>query len=161
MPKPIPQPEEFGLPLATFLLLQHGSRHLHHCLEQHGGYGDLTPSQFYSLMILDEMQSLPLSKISERIRRSPGNMTMVIDNLEKDGLVERQRSKEDRRVIMIQLTALGREKIETARKVHQAKVEEALTIYTQDELKVLYDLLLRMQPQSEEQHCCHHRRDHS
>ena len=152
MPKPIPQPEEFGLPLATFLLLQHGSRHLHHRLETAGGYGDLTPSQFYSLMILDQMKSLPLSKISERIRRSPGNMTMVVDNLEKEGLVERHRSQEDRRVILLQLTDLGREKIETARKQHQKTVERMLNIYSEAELQDLYDLLVRLQPKPDEHH---------
>ena len=43
-----PDIAELGLPMSTFLLLIHGSRHLHHQLDVSGGYGDLTPSQFFS-----------------------------------------------------------------------------------------------------------------
>ena len=149
----IPSIEELGLPMSTFLLLMHAGRHLHHRLDNAGGYGDLTPSQFYSLMILDEMKSLPLSKISERIRRSPGNMTLVIDNLEKEGFVERHRSTEDRRVILISLTDLGCEKIEAARKTHVAAVKQELGVLTEDEVKTLRSLLLKLQPKLNEPDC--------
>ena len=146
MPK-FPRIEELGLPMSTFLFLTHAGRHLHHKLENIGGYGDLTPSQFYSLMILDDFKSLPLSKISRWIRRSPGNMTLVIDNLEKEGFVERQRSTEDRRVILIALTELGKEKIEEAKKAHTTAVEKEMEIFSQEELHTLHDLLLKIQPE--------------
>jgi MarR family 2-MHQ and catechol resistance regulon transcriptional repressor len=136
-----------GLPMGTFILLAHTSRKLHHWLESSGGFGDLTPSQFYSLLILDENERLPLSKISEHIRRSPGNMTLVIDNLEKEGLVERQRSKEDRRVVMIELTAQGRERILKARIDHKAAVEQIMSVLTEEETQTLFALLQKFNQQ--------------
>lgn len=51
-------------------------------------------------------------------------MTVVIDNLEKLGLVERVRSKDDRRATLIQLTAKGRVKFDEIFVQHARCVEE-------------------------------------
>ena len=137
-------PEEMGLPLSTFIVMSHTLRHLHNKLENNGGYGDLTRSQFYTLMTLEHQEGMPLSQISERISRSPGNMTLVIDNLEKEGLVERQRSKEDRRVVVAMLTENGRHRIEQARRAHRAAVEQELSSLTDHELQMLTELFQKI-----------------
>lgn len=136
--------EELGLPLSTFIVMSNTVRHLHNKLENNGGYGDLTRSQFYTLMTLEHQEGMPLSQISERISRSPGNMTLVIDNLEKEGLVERQRSKEDRRVVVAMLTENGRHRIEQARRAHRAAVEQELSSLTDHELQMLTELFQKI-----------------
>ena len=45
--------------------------------------------------------------LGEKLLRSGGNITLVIDNLEKHGLVRRERQTEDRRTIVIHLTPKG------------------------------------------------------
>lgn len=147
MPRRPIDPETLGMPMSTFMLLVHTGRCLHHRIDAEGGYADLTTSQFYSLMVLDNMGSLPLSKISEHIRRSPGNMTLVIDNLEKDGLVERQRSTEDRRVVMIAITEKGRDRIEEAKKAHRAAIEKEMEVLTEEEMQQLRTLLAKFHPE--------------
>jgi MarR family 2-MHQ and catechol resistance regulon transcriptional repressor len=49
--------------------------------------------------------------IAAKILKSTGNMTIVIDNLEKRGLVRRERHSEDRRYFTIHLTDKGQELI--------------------------------------------------
>lgn len=139
-----PDPGELGAPLATFLLMTHTGRHMNHHLGTVGGYGELTPSQFYTLLVLDNNESMPISEISDKIRRSPGNMTLVIDNLEKEGLVERQRSKEDRRVVVAVLTPAGKEKIIAAKQAHRQTVESIFEVLEPQELDSLYATLSKL-----------------
>lgn len=146
-----PDPESIGKPLATFLLMFHTSRKLMHCLNTSGGFGELTPSQFYAMLALEQHEEIPLSEISERIHRSPGNMTLVIDNLEKDGWVERVRSQEDRRVILVHLTQAGKQKIETARGEHRQAVEKLMEKLTPGEVTQLYELMMKLNDGEEEE----------
>ena len=70
-------------------------------------YG-LTPSQFEILTVLSEEGEIPLSRLSERLCCACSNVTGIVDRLERDGLVKRERSLEDRRVIQLALTEKGR-----------------------------------------------------
>ncbi|MBN9166488.1 MAG: MarR family transcriptional regulator, partial [Myxococcales bacterium] len=47
-------------------------------------------------------------ELSERIRAQNSTVTGIIDRMERENLVSRERSKEDRRVVYIKLTAKGR-----------------------------------------------------
>jgi len=70
-------------------------------------YG-LTPSQYNVLRILrGEGKPMPSLEIAERMIQVVPAMTGLIDRLEKQELVKRDRSLEDRRVIYIELTEKG------------------------------------------------------
>ncbi|MBN2047483.1 MAG: MarR family transcriptional regulator [Anaerolineaceae bacterium] len=145
-----PDIQVMGKPLATFLIMIHTGRHMMRDLNNEGTFGELTPSQFYTLMALERDEGLPLSEVSEKIHRSPGNMTKVIDNLEKDGLVERQHSKTDRRVVVAVLTDSGREKIHAAKQAHRKAVEAKMQVLDEAELDTLRSILLKLQPDEDE-----------
>ena len=68
---------------------------------------DLTISQFGILEALFHKGPLCQRDIATKILKSTGNITMVIDNLERRGLVRRERASEDRRYITIHLTNEG------------------------------------------------------
>ena len=72
-------------------------------------YG-LTLSQFEILSALFEEGAIPLNRLSDRLCCACSNVTSIVDRLERDGLVKRERSQEDRRVILLGLTDKGREK---------------------------------------------------
>ena len=71
----------------------------------------LTESQFNVLDALYHLGSLSQRELGRKLLKSGGNITMVIDNLEKTGLVERRKVKEDRRQYRIYLTRKGKERI--------------------------------------------------
>ncbi len=71
-------------------------------------YG-ITPSQFDMLTVLSEQGMIPLNKLSESLCCACSNVTGIVDRLERDGLVRRERSQEDRRVILLGLTQKGQE----------------------------------------------------
>ena len=81
-------------------------------LERTNVYGDLTSSQFFVLDSLYHLGQLSQKSIAEKLIKSGGNITMVIDNLEKKGFVRRVPDTSDRRVTNILLTDAGAEKIE-------------------------------------------------
>jgi MarR family 2-MHQ and catechol resistance regulon transcriptional repressor len=70
-------------------------------------YGLTTP-QFGVLECLGHLGAMTLGELCKKQLVSGGNMTVVVDNLEKEGLVERIPSKEDRRSIGVRLTAKGK-----------------------------------------------------
>jgi DNA-binding MarR family transcriptional regulator len=70
---------------------------------------DLTGPQLTVVKLLEQIGDLSLSELSERIRAQNSTVTGIIDRMEREGLVTRERSKEDRRVVYIRLTTKGRE----------------------------------------------------
>jgi MarR family 2-MHQ and catechol resistance regulon transcriptional repressor len=67
----------------------------------------LTISQFGVLEALYHKGPLCQRDIAAKILKSTGNITLVIDNLERQGLARRERDNEDRRYLTIHLTEAG------------------------------------------------------
>jgi MarR family 2-MHQ and catechol resistance regulon transcriptional repressor len=68
----------------------------------------LTESQFGVLEALLHLGPLHPGDLAAKLLRSSGNLTLVLDNLEKRGLVRRERGTADRRFITVHLTPEGR-----------------------------------------------------
>src|SRR5512137_201268 len=68
---------------------------------------DLTISQFGVLEALYHKGPLCQRDLGAKILKSTGNITLVIDNLEKRRLVRRERDSADRRYLTVHLTATG------------------------------------------------------
>jgi DNA-binding MarR family transcriptional regulator len=69
----------------------------------------LTGPQLTVIKLLEELGDLSLSSLSERIRAQNSTVTGIIDRMEREGLVRRERSTTDRRMVFIRLTDKGRE----------------------------------------------------
>jgi MarR family transcriptional regulator, 2-MHQ and catechol-resistance regulon repressor len=73
-------------------------------------YG-LTESQFGVLDALLHLGPMKHKEIGKKILKSGGNITMVINNLERRELVQRKRGEQDKRQFIIHLTLKGKNKI--------------------------------------------------
>ncbi len=80
------------------------------CALERTGLADagLTEGQFGVLEALHHLGPLHQCDLARKHLQSGGNMTMILDNLEKRGLVRRERSAEDRRFIRVHLSPQGR-----------------------------------------------------
>lgn len=104
-------------------------------------YG-LTSSQYNVLRILrGEGKPMPCLEIAERMIQVVPAMTGLIDRLENQGLVTRQRCTDDRRVVHIALTSRARELLESLDAPVQGLHHELIGHLTQSELKELSRLL--------------------
>ena len=72
----------------------------------------LSPSHFGVLETLYHLGPLKVSELADKHLKSHNNFTVVIDNMEKQGMVRRELQLEDRRVVMVHWTDEGRQKIE-------------------------------------------------
>ena len=67
----------------------------------------LTGPQLTVVKLLESFENLSLSSLSERIRAQNSTVTGIIDRMEREGLVRRDRSTTDRRVVHISLSEKG------------------------------------------------------
>lgn len=68
----------------------------------------LTVSQFGAMETLLHLGPMCQRELGQKLLKSGGNVTMVVNNLERRGLVSRSRSGEDRRRVTVRLTRQGR-----------------------------------------------------
>ncbi|MFC6339595.1 MarR family transcriptional regulator [Pseudomonas sp. CCM 7891] len=67
----------------------------------------LTYPQYLALMVLWEEDGLTVGEISRRLLTDPGSLTPLLKRLEAEGLLSRTRSREDERVVVVELTDAG------------------------------------------------------
>lgn len=104
-----------------------------HLQKDHG----ITESQFGVLEALLHLGPLSQGQLCEKILRSGSNVTTVVDNLERDGLVTRVRDAGDRRVQIVDLTAKGRSLIGDAFPAHVERVTALMGALSADEQREL------------------------
>ena len=106
--------------------------------------GGLTISQFAVLEVLYHKGDLRVSEILDKILATGGNMTVVIDNLEKDDLVQRCSDPNDRRVNLISITDKGRNLINEIFPIHLENINDIFSSLTIEEKKMLISLLKKL-----------------
>lgn len=99
-------------------------------------YG-LTESQFAVLEALHHLGPLSQGQLCSKILRSGSNVTTVVDNLERDKLVRRERDEDDRRVQIVSLTERGRSLVVSALPVHVGRLTTLMSALTKDEQREL------------------------
>lgn len=75
--------------------------------ERSGKRFGLTGPQAGVLHAINQLGSMSSAMLSRKLHVTPGNITGIVDRLEKKGLVVRERKREDRRVVLLLLTAEG------------------------------------------------------
>ena len=106
-------------------------------------YG-LTLPQFGVLESLGHLGRITLGDLSRKQLSSCGNITVVVDNLERDGLVERSHCKEDRRVIYVSLTQKGENLFKDIFGKHAGHVARLASVLTEEEQEQLGHLLKKL-----------------
>ena len=104
----------------------------------------LTQPQFAVIEVLGHLGPLKVGEICDKMLVSGGNMTLVLDNIEKLGLIERTHSKEDRRAINVQLTKAGRELFDKIFTNHAEYISKTMSVLTSEEQKTLGELLKKL-----------------
>jgi MarR family transcriptional regulator, 2-MHQ and catechol-resistance regulon repressor len=105
---------------------------------------DLTPAELRILRVLREQGSSPMNRFCHETMLSQPSITGIVDKLEDRGLVERVRSREDRREVLIAITPKGDHAFVKGMDMHRQFVEKALSALGSDEVDTLVALLKKL-----------------
>jgi MarR family transcriptional regulator, 2-MHQ and catechol-resistance regulon repressor len=130
--------------LTTYTKMMRATNRVTARMHQHLGESKLTLSQFGVLEALYHLGPLCQRDIGEKILKTSGNITTVIDNLEKRKLVIRQQDKTDRRFMQVALTSQGRRLIGNLFPKHAAMAEEVFAVLSANEIDTLGRLLKKI-----------------
>ena len=104
----------------------------------------VTLPQFDVLSELERVgKKMTMSELSRELMVSNGNVTGVIDRLEKNAFVTRTRAEHDRRVQYIELTAKGRNAFEEMAESHERWLDEMMSGLSMTDMVELQKLLLK------------------
>ena len=96
------------------------------------------------LEILLHLGPLSPGELKTKLLTTGGNITMILDNLEKRGLVHRERHRDDKRRLTVPLTAEGRRRIESIFPGHVKAIVAEMSILTAAEQETLGRLCRRL-----------------
>lgn len=102
---------------------------------------NLTVSQFGVLEALLHLGELHQNELGQKLLKSSGNITLVVDNLEKRGLIERERSTEDRRFMWVRLTGQGDEFIRKVFPEIVAAIGDSMVVLSPFEMEKMAEYL--------------------
>ncbi|SDO54838.1 MarR family transcriptional regulator, 2-MHQ and catechol-resistance regulon repressor [Paenibacillus sp. yr247] len=114
----------------------HGDRDI----RKHG----LNRTEFGVLELLYHKGAQAIQQIGSKVLMSSGNITYVVDKLEKKEFVKRKTSTGDRRLIFAEITEKGKQFIEEVFPKHTEVIEKAVAGLTAEEKKVTSQLLKKL-----------------
>ena len=112
--------------------------------------GELTDAQYGLLFCLRDPAQMSVRDLAYAADLSPASVTEMLDGLTAAGLVDRQRSDRDRRVVNTSLTDSGRGLVEERRARFEPRFRAALEPFSENELVVAAAVLERLRDLFEE-----------
>lgn len=94
---------------------------------------NLTTSQFGILEALYHLGTLSQRELAQKLLKSTGNISTVLKNLEKRGLIERERNPNDSRYMQVRISEAGRALIASFFPQHVAGIVAEMSVLTPDE----------------------------
>lgn len=89
------------------------------------------------IFLLAKNEGISQRQLAELAQIKPSSLTQLLERLEKDQLIYRQRDKDDRRIIRVWLTVKGKEK-HTNNLLHRQKYEQLLLSGVSDSEKEIF-----------------------
>lgn len=136
--------EEEVLALDAFIKLMRAVNTLNGAVGRSLAQVGLTVSQLGVLEVLHHVGPMCQKEIGEKLLTSGGNVTMVVDNLEKRSLVQRRRETSDRRFVTVHLTEEGRRLIEGYFPDHARAITRGLSALSPEEQRELARLCKKL-----------------
>lgn len=105
---------------------------------------DLTYAQWLPLFKISRCEQTTVASLARDLETDPASMTRALDRLEAKGLVVRERSTTDRRVVQLALTPDGQTVASRVPPVLADVLNAHLSDFSRDEWQMLLSLLRRM-----------------
>lgn len=127
--------------MKTVLRIERTKLKLHNKTVEYLNQFDLTFNQFKVIEVLYHRGDLNISSITKLTMSTPGNITVVVRNLKRDGWISSIKDPSDSRASILTLTQKGKEVIEKVFPNHAKNLNDSLDVLSDEELDTLYELL--------------------
>jgi MarR family transcriptional regulator, 2-MHQ and catechol-resistance regulon repressor len=104
----------------------------------------VTAAQYAVIECLGHLGPMLMGELCKKMLVSGGNMTVVVDNLEKEGLVERVPSEDDRRSILVRFTPKGKKVFEDSFRKHAGYLTQIASVLNEKDQEDLGRLLKKL-----------------
>lgn len=105
---------------------------------------NLTFIQFKVLEVLYHRGDLSIGAITKLTMSTPGNITVVIKNLKRDGWITAIANPEDKRASILSITQKGKEKMSSLFPQHAKNIHDYLDVLSNEEIETLFTLLRKV-----------------
>ena len=100
-------------------------------------FKNLSITEIHTIEAIGREGSRTMGEIAHDLRITVGTLTTAINRLIKKGYVERKRIEEDRRVVIVSLTEIGKEVFDVHSVFHKDMIDGILKNFQGQELEVL------------------------
>lgn len=121
----------------AWLIVQNAARIVVKASERTFAKTGISLGEFHVLRTLTASGPCPMVDLAKEQFISPPALTSIVDSLEKQGLVERVRSKKDRRIINIKITSKGEKLFTQAQPLYKQFFEKVMSALTKQEISIL------------------------
>ncbi len=105
---------------------------------------DITWAQWGTLLHIANGKAATASELCQNMKGDTGSMTRMLDRLEQKGLIRRERSSEDRRIVRLFLTEAGQKLYPKLPPIAIKVLNQYLQGFSRDELETMKGFLRRM-----------------
>lgn len=102
-----------------------------------GAYRDLTVNDMHVIEAIGTDCAKNMTSVAKALSVTTGTLTISVNSLVKKAYVQRVRSEEDRRVVLVSLTEKGKKAYAHHRKFHDEMIDTVIQSLNEDEKQVL------------------------
>ena len=107
-------------------------------------YQDVTTNDMHVIEAVGIGDPRNMSAVAKLLSITVGTLTIAVNNLVKKGYIERVRSKEDRRVVLVSLTEKGKKAYQHHKRFHEEMVQSLLKGLSDQEISTLVTALTNL-----------------
>ena len=138
--------------MQTWMMLHQTANSIAKCEEKNFSPLGVTTQQHAILMAIKLSATPPsLIQIADWVDRHANSITLIVDRMEKSGLVKRTRNTRDRRSYNLIMTPKGEKYLQTGVEAGFPLIQEILSCLSDEELPRLFDLLDKIRTRAIEQ----------
>lgn len=115
-------------------IISNTGRKLSHQLTQLFQPYDVTSEQWSIMFCLTDEDGITHKELARKTEKDRANVTRLVDQLERKGLVQRVNNPEDRRSIQLYLTETGKEIVDKLIPIEQSFIENMLSGISEEEI---------------------------
>jgi len=114
-----------------------------HEAERLNSYG-ITPSQYFTLFLLQDEGPCMLKNLGEKLNIAMPTVSGIVLRLDRDGMVEKTASSNDRRVVLVGITRKGQRLLEDIRRNRMEQLSKRLQEFPPEEIEIFFKVLQRI-----------------